>query len=232
MSDIEQINRSHSGLKNLMIENFVMAEGLDETQIKNRLRGRGWSSNEIEFYPEFTRYALLLTTESLSMAYSVLTYRYSSLLLKYDIRNNAKTILNKIILDALDYHISTTGDSQIIEKLYYTKDNDDARIRIILDKLLSSIEAIEEHNPYLNRFSDKQGADLLVSICSMLEAPKNVVEDCISKFNSTLKVFEDWMLGGAEPHFVNKIMVKDAYKETRRKSQRMLFILSEMLKRS
>ena len=232
-SCIEEINRSYSGLKNALIQNFSITEDLDEIQIKNKLRSRGWSSKEIEFYPEFARYASLLATESLSMIYNVFMYRYFSLLLEYEIKRDAKIILNKMVVDALEYHISTTGDILTKRMSYHMKDNSDKRNHILLDKLLSSIKAVEEHNPYLNRFTDKQGFDLLISICSMLEISKKTIQDYISKFNSTLEFFgKDWMQGGVDPYFINGIMVKDSYKETRRQSQRMLSILNEMLKRS
>lgn len=173
-SDIKQIHRSHSDLKKLIIENFGIAEDLDETRIKNRLRSMGWRSNEIPFYREFTRYAISLITESLSMIYSVLTYRYSVLSLKYDIKA-ARLILDRIILDALKDHISNSQDTQTMRQLYYMKDNNEGT-RIIMDRLLSSIGRIEGQNPYLNRFTDTEGARLLSSICGMLEVPKNVIK--------------------------------------------------------
>jgi DNA-binding PadR family transcriptional regulator len=232
MSDIEQIKRSHSELKGLVVEKFGIENDLDETRIKNRLRSRGWSSKEIDFYREFTVYAVLLITESLNMAYNVLTYRYSSLLLKYGIKGFAKTILNSIILDALEYHLLIVGDNAMIRKLYCMKDNNE-RARVTMDRLLSSIEAIEEHNPYLNRFTDKDGERLLTSICSMLELPKNVIGDHISSVNTTLKLFgAEWMQGGADTHFYHGSMFKNAYEETRRKSQRKLSILNKMLEKS
>ena len=171
ISDIEQIHRSHSEMKRLLVEKFGIDEVLNETGIKNMLTNRGWNPAEKPFYHEFTRYALLLTTESLNMIYNVLIYRYSELSLKYDIKNVARLILNKVILDALEYHISNARDTQTMRQLYYTEDNNEGT-RIIMDRLLSSIDAIEEHNPYLNRFTDKEGASLLTSICSMLDVPK------------------------------------------------------------
>lgn len=216
ISDTEHIKKSHSELKKLMVKNFGIAEDLDETQIKNKLRSRGWSPEEIPFYREFTRYAILLITEALNMVYNVLTYRYSALLLKYDIKNVARLILDRTILDALEYHISIARDSLTMSKLYYMKDENE-RARIVIDRLLSSVEAIEEHNPYLNKFTDKEGASLLASICSMLEAPKNIVEDYISKENSTLKVFgHELVQAGDDTHFVDGVMIKNSYNETRR----------------
>ncbi|HET7147619.1 MAG TPA: hypothetical protein VFI73_03885, partial [Candidatus Nitrosopolaris sp.] len=232
VSDIEHINKSHSELKKLMVENFGIAEDLDEIHIKNKLRSRGWSTEAISFYREFTRYAILLITESLNMVYNVLIYRYSELSLKYDIRNVGRLILDKIILDALEYHISIARDTSTMRQLYYMKDNNE-RARIVIDRLLSSVEAIEEHNPYLNKFTDKEGASLLASICSMLEAPKNIVEDYVSKENSTLKVFgHELVQGGDDTHFVNGVMIKNSYNETRRISHRKSSILHKMKKSS
>ena len=163
--------------------------------------------------------------------YNVLTYRYSTLSLKYDIKNIARLILKSIIFDALEYHISIAGDTLTMRQLYYMKDNNE-RTRIIMDRLLSSIEAIEQHNSSLYRFTDKEGASLLSSICSMLEVPKNIVEYYISD-DSTLKVFEaEWMQAVPDSHFVEGMMFKNSYKEIRRISNRKLAILNEMLKKS
>jgi len=59
-----------------------------------------------------------------------------------------------------------------------------------MDRLLLSIEAIEQHDQYLNRFTDNEEASLLSSICSLLE-PKNIVEEYISLENKTLKSLWD-----------------------------------------
>lgn len=45
---------------------------------------------------------------------------------------------------------------------YRMKDNKDKRDHILPDKLLSSIKVVEGHNPYLNKFTDKQRFDLLI----------------------------------------------------------------------
>ena len=166
------------------------------------------------------------------MIYSVLTYRYSVLSLKYNIKGIARLILDRIILDALKYHISNSHDTRTMRQLYYMKDNNEG-IRIIMDRLLSSIGRIEGQNPYLNRFTDTEGARLLSSICGMLEVPKNVVEDHISEEKSTLKVFDDEpMREEPESYFNNGIMAWDPHKKTIRISNRILSILHEMLKKS
>jgi len=144
----------------------------------------GWGSNEIPFYREFTRYAILLITESLNMIYSVLTYRYSILSVKYDIKGIA--ILDRIILDALKYHLSNSQDTLTMRQLYYMKDNNEGS-RIIMDRLLSSLGRIEGQNPYLNRFTANEGTRLLSSICDMLEVPKNVIENYISDKEGSLR---------------------------------------------
>jgi hypothetical protein len=235
ISDIDQIKQSHLKVKNLMVENFGIQENLDETQIKNRLFSKGWRSKETDFYREFTKYAVLLITESLNMVYNLLMYRYSSLFAKYDIRNTfAKQILNRIILDALEYHISNAGDHATIKQLYFMKDNNEGA-RAMIDRILSSIDTIEEHNPYLNRFTDKEGKSLLTSICSLLKIPKKVIEDYISIVKSDLKFIEtdpltkDYLTKGEDTHFYKGSMLKNTYKEARRKSLAKLSILEEML---
>jgi hypothetical protein len=235
-SDIKQIHESHSYLKKLVIEKFGIAEDVDKTLIKNRLRSKGWSSEEILFYHDFTNYAILLITESLNMIYSVLTYRYSVLSLKYHIKGIARLILDRIILDALKYHISNAQDTRTMRQLYYMKDNNEGT-RIIMDRLQSSIVMIEQHNPHLNRFTDNEGACLLSSICGMLEVPKNVVEYYISEVNkeeSSLKALGlEHMLKGPDSHYVmDGVKYWNPYKETRRISNRILSILYEMLKKS
>lgn len=115
------------------------------------------------------------------------------------------------------------------------KDNTESA-RVIMDRTLSSIDTIEEHNPHLNRFTDKEGKSLLRSICSMLEIPKTIVEDYISIVKSELKFieadfFKDY-LEGADTHFYKGSMVKNIYKGSKRKSQTKLSILQEMLKKS
>jgi hypothetical protein len=235
-SDIKQIHKSHSDLKKLIIEKFGIAEDLDETRIKNRLRSRGWSSDEILFYREFTAYARLLITESLSMIYSVLTYRYSALSLKYHINVTARLILDRIVLDALKYHISNSQDTETMRQLYYMKDNNEGT-RIIMDRLQSSIVTMEQCNPHLNRFTDNEGARLLSSICGMLEVPKNVVEDYISevkKEESSLKALGlEHTLKWPDSHYVMEgVKYWNPYKDTRRISNRILCILYEMLKKS
>ncbi|MFL6379199.1 MAG: hypothetical protein ACJ71P_20610 [Nitrososphaeraceae archaeon] len=92
---------------------------MSEAQIKSRLFSRRWTPKEVDFYHEFTRYALLLIIESLNIVYNMLMHRCSLLLLKYDIRKRfAKQILNTIILDALEYHISNATDHATMRKLY------------------------------------------------------------------------------------------------------------------
>lgn len=240
ISDIEQNNRSHAKLKKVLVDVFGIAENLDEGGIKRKLMSIGWSTKEIPFYREFIRYALLLITESLNMIYNALTYRYSELSLKYDVRNIAKLILNKVILDALEYHVTNARDTGTMRQLYYMKNNNEGT-RIIMDRLLSSINTIEDHNPYLNRFTDKEGASLLSSICCMLKVPNDIVQDYISDVNQTLKVFGEEALkayglesseSGPESYFVKGVMYKDAYKETRRIARRKLWILNEMVRNS
>jgi hypothetical protein len=120
-----------------------------------------------------------------------------------------------------------------MRQLYNIKDNNEGT-RVIMDRLLSSIKAIEERNPYLNRFTDKEGISLLSSICCMLRVPKNIVGDYISDINNTLKVFgAEWMKEADDTDFVNGVMVKNSsYKETRRICSKQLSILAEMSKES
>jgi DNA-binding PadR family transcriptional regulator len=237
MSDIEQFKRSHSEVKSLMVEKFGIEEDLAEIQIKHKLLSKRWNSEEIEFYHEFTRYALSFITESLNMLYNVLTYRYSSLLVKYKIKkSNTKAILNKILLNALEYHISNAGDNVTMRKLYHLKDNNEIA-RIMIERILSSIDTIEEHNPHLNRFTDREGKSLLRAICSVLEVPKNVIEDYLSAVKSDLKfletdLFKEFLKEGQDTHFHEGSMVKNIYKHGKRKSQTKLSILGEMLKKS
>jgi hypothetical protein len=154
-------------------------------------------------------------------------------------KETAGLILDRIILDALKYHISNAQDTQTMQQLYYMKDNNEGT-RIIIDRLQSSIASIEEHNPYLNRFTDKEGAALLSSICVMLEVPKKVVEDYISQANVSLKISDGSLLGdlgikpreGPEAYFTDGIMCWDPQKKAIRISNRILLILHEMLKKS
>ena len=134
------------------------------------------------------------------MIYNILIYRCSELSVKYDIKNVAKLILNRIILDALEYHILNAQDISTMRQLHYLKDVN-GRTRIIMDRLISSLESIEERNPYLNRFTDKEGVTLLSSICCMLKVNKNVVEDYVSSVSDTLRAYkeESLMSAGLEP---------------------------------
>ena len=220
-----------------MVENFGIQGELSEAEIKSRLFSRRWTPKEVDFYREFTRYAILLITESLNMFYNMLMHRYSSLLLKYNIKKTfAKQILNAIILGALEYHISNAADHATIRQLYFMKDNNEGA-RAMMDRILSSIDIIEEHNPYLNRFTDKEGKNLLTFICSMLGVPRKVIEDYVHIVKSDLKSIEtdaltkDY-LKGDDTHFYEGSMVKNIYKDGRRKSQTKLSILEEMLKKS
>jgi hypothetical protein len=235
-SNIKEIHKSHSDLKNLIRESFGIREDLNETRVKNRLRSKGWRSDEISFYREFTAYAILLITESLSMIYNVLTYRYSALSLNYHINDTARLILDRIVLDAFKYHISNSQDTETMRQLYHMKDNNEGT-RIIMGRLLSSIGRIEGQNPYLNRFTDKEGARLLSSICGMLEVSKNVVGDYISEEESSLNT-ESWLSEeapireGPESYFTKGIMYSNPRKKAIRISNRILSILHEMLKKS
>jgi hypothetical protein len=109
--------------------------------------------------------------------------------------------------------------------------------RIIMDRLLSSIGRIEGQNPYLNRFTDKEGARLLSSVCGMLEVPKNVVGDYILEQESSLDDVS-WlskqapMREGPESYFNKGIMYSNSRKKAIRISNRILSILHEMLKKS
>jgi hypothetical protein len=117
------------------------------------------------------------------------------------------------------------------------KDNNEGA-RAMMDRILSSIDTIEEHNPYLNRFTDKEGKNLLTFICSMLGVPKKVIEGYVSivksdiKFIETDSLIKGYLKEGDDTHLYNGSMVKNIYKDARRKSQTTLSILEEMLKLS
>jgi hypothetical protein len=108
-NDFDQYVKSCSELQEAIKHNFGVAKYSDKKVQRNVLRKEGWTAEEIDLSEE-----LLSSSEQLTHlisppeVISVMLIRYISVLLKINDNENARAILNRIIMDRISDQLSKT----------------------------------------------------------------------------------------------------------------------------
>jgi len=159
-----------------MAEHFPLPAGSFDQILRNKLRTRNWTENEIHFYDKILRQAEEFALDSTFFFVTATSTRYIVLLSKYHQNQLATDILTKIFVNAINRHFTAILPtfSSLIRSLQFKHD--------VVDQISSQL-----HRPIIqyvakysqdaqkidNRFLETEAKSIVDAIYAIIEPSEN-----------------------------------------------------------
>jgi hypothetical protein len=158
VNDLDEYVKSCSDLQDAIKRDFDMDNYIGNKEQRSILRSKGWTQEEIDEYDNLLLCSKHLTSDLISPyeVIDVMFIRYVSVLSKIHGNENAKTILNRIMMDKINDQLSKVEDNKSI-----------TLAQLIREKVLGfSGFMIAEYS--CSRFTDTKVSNLISSLMGLL----------------------------------------------------------------
>lgn len=215
---IENCKEAYGSLREMINEYAVEINPNFRQKVEAKLLTKGWKPDERDAFYSVLDTVYVVENIHQSNIYNCLLYRYNKISTKYNVNNNAKQILLKIVLDEITQQLSIV--KKVVRRHPISADGiimENEPFDNLLGRALSDIEEIiyDGHSDIANRFVSKQVEALLSSLLylgkpdlkttryaygnvklklgDMTDVPPNEMKQASEKANAVLSFYEAYI---------------------------------------